>query len=183
MEQSYLLVLVLIVINFISVLAVMAGLPAGTFVRELFLVLCFLVLAAVALYAISRRKVWSWMLAEIFFGVNLVNTIFLYTISSPKSGLLIIATVVNVWGFVHAINRVDAFKRERRTLASYKTEKVIHDLRPLEEAQRIIDEIKEQRAEEKKAANKPAPAKRKPTKKPQKAPAKRAPAKRRSRKK
>ncbi|MBD3203152.1 hypothetical protein GF327_02580 [Candidatus Woesearchaeota archaeon] len=130
MGRGYSLNSWLLILNLVLLILIIDSLTLPYFLIEAAVLLFLVIFSLMIIFIIRRRSVfWASMS---FYAINLFNIVFLYFII--KSYLLILLTIVNVFGFVYSVERIGQPKRIRKV--------VIKDFSPKQKKRMIEKELK-----------------------------------------
>lgn len=111
-KKGYYFVLFFTIVNLLALMGLLSGLAMGTYLAEVFVLLAFLALSAIALYLISTRNKVAWPFSIFFFSLNLMNAVYMFFYN--LSVLLIIYAASSLFGFIISIYRIDMNPKRRK---------------------------------------------------------------------
>lgn len=114
--DNYFKILIMGVVSIILTVLMLPLKDILLFVKEFYLIMGVLILAAVALYGTAQRKNWGRILFSTFFVIMTFNGFWIYANAEKASALLLLLlTIINLAGFFMSIAGIKK-KRIRKTV-------------------------------------------------------------------
>jgi len=110
----YLLILFVAGLSFFGLTLMVFALDGTLFVSELYLVLFLLIVVAIALYSISRSIHFGWLLLALVFATVLIDTFYLYSVTSASISLLVAVVVITAVGFILSVSFLRPKRRRHK---------------------------------------------------------------------
>ena len=137
-KKAYYGILAFIIINFVTLIAMIPKVDINPFIMEVFVILLFMVMAAVLLYMTGTGRKFGWAFSTFFFSLNLMNAVYIFFFLKTSS-LIVVYAASSLAGFILSV-----YKTDRATQKNVL--KVAHNQVRARTPKVVIEDIKEEKA-------------------------------------
>jgi hypothetical protein len=128
----FVIILLLMLLSFIGVSLSLTELSSALFMKELYLLLLLLVVAGIAIYAVTKDGRLGWLLFCIFFATFIVNALYI-SLEAPGHRMTLYSVMLfSALGFLFAVTP-RRMPQKRRVQPQARPQVIIEDIEPLKE--------------------------------------------------